>query len=586
MKKNILYILVCTLLFGVCSCSDDDNVGTKELKVFSMTPTVGVAGDEVTIMGQGFSIVPAENNVTLNDEPLVPVETSVTMLKMKIPYNLQGTFPLMITTGDQTVEGPEYTYTEGSYDIKLQVDPLETASAYPGDLITITGKGFCIDPVKNEVSFGTKPAKVVDGTATSLTVEVPELAPGDYVITIKADVQVNKSLTFSCLAIPELKVGEISPASGREGTEIIITGENFSTVPEENVVTINGKQAVVKEASAIELKVVAPANPDGSYKVVVTVKNKSVEGPEFTYVKPELNYTVHSDVLSETQGLLNGIAVLPDGRIAVAQRDDHHRVFVIDPVKHTKADLVNKHAGSFPWNICVNHSDNKLYIAYKGSGEVGVVDPSKGNGQNVTVLLTGLPNVMDVRFDTQGNMYVLCRDERTIYKYAKGSFNNQGKQKFATISGGEGLYSMDFDAAGNLIVGSQRDGFYAVSPSGAVTKIAGSGNGSDDGVAGKPLTAKLVQPEGIVVDKTRGDIYFTDGYNNKIRRIRPGKNGYTDATVSTVVGNGSAGKTDGDGTTAKVSMPNGITMTADGKTIYFTDMNNNIVRRVSVTEQQ
>lgn len=295
---------------------------------------------------------------------------------------------------------------------------------------------------------------------------------------------------------------------------------------------------------------------------------------------------MHSDVLSETQGLLNGIAILPDGRIAVAQRDDHHRVFVIDPVKHTKADLVNKHAGSFPWNICVNHSDNKLYIAYKGSGEVGVVDPSKGNGQNVTILLTGLTNVMDVRFDAQGNMYVLCRDERTVYKYAKGNFTNSGKQKFASISGGEGLYSMDFDAAGNLIVGSQRDGFYAVSPSGAVTKIAGGGNGSDDGVAGKPLTAKLVQPEGIVVDKTRGDVYFTDGYNNRIRRIRPGKNGYTDATVSTVVGNGSAGKTDGDGATAKVSMPNGITMTADGKTIYFTDMNNNIVRRVSVTEQQ
>ena len=47
-KKSFLYLLACTLL-GAGGCSDDDESTTfKELKVFSMTPNEGVAGDEVT----------------------------------------------------------------------------------------------------------------------------------------------------------------------------------------------------------------------------------------------------------------------------------------------------------------------------------------------------------------------------------------------------------------------------------------------------------------------------------------------------------------------------------------------------------
>ena len=80
---------------------------------------------------------------------------------------------------------------------------------------------------------------------------------------------------------------------------------------------------------------------------------------------------------------------------------------------------------------------------------------------------------MDVKFDTQGNMYVLCRDEKKVYKYPKDNFNNSSKQLFATVgANSEGLYSMDFDTNGNLIVGAQRDGLYAVAPNGTVTKIA------------------------------------------------------------------------------------------------------------------
>ena len=47
MKKNFFYILAYTLLLGIGGCSDDDEpIVPKELKIFSMTPTEGVAGGD------------------------------------------------------------------------------------------------------------------------------------------------------------------------------------------------------------------------------------------------------------------------------------------------------------------------------------------------------------------------------------------------------------------------------------------------------------------------------------------------------------------------------------------------------------
>lgn len=584
-KKSFLYLLACTLL-GAGGCSDDDeNTTFKELKVFSMTPNEGVAGDEVTITGQGFSIIPSENIVTLNGEKLTAVETSVAILKMTVPQNLKGTFPLMITVDGQTVEGPSFTYTEGSYNVKLEVNALEKTSGYAGDEIIITGKGFSATAEENEVFFGEKAATITASSTTSLTVTVPQLEPGDYVLTVKAGVQKNQSLTFSCLATPTLKVDGISPSSGHEGTEIVITGENFNTLAEENIVTINGKVAEVKSASAMELTVIAPANEPGSYKVVVKVGNRTVEGPEFEYTKPELVYTVSSDVhIGEKLGGIHGLAFLPDGRLAVGQRGTAHIIHAFDLQKKEKTTLVEAHNNGHPWNLEVNPDDKMLYIAYKGSAEIGRINPNQGNNQQMEVVVSGLSNAMDVKFDSKGNMYVLCRDERKVYKYPKGKFNNASKQTFVHLSNTpNGIHSMDFDANDNLIIGAQEDGFYVVTPDGNANKFAGNGKGSTDGAAGQPLTAQLIQPAAIVIDKTRGDIYFTDPYNNKIRRIRPGAKGYEDATVSTIAGTGVGGKQDGDGSVAQLNMPHGLAMSPDGNTLYFTDLDNFILRKITIT---
>ncbi len=83
--------------------------------------------------------------------------------------------------------------------------------------------------------------------------------------------------------VPELI--SVIPVAGPSGSTIIISGLNFSTVIEENVVTIGGKQAVVKSATERKLTVTAPENEDGVAEVKVTVKGTELEGFTFTYSK-------------------------------------------------------------------------------------------------------------------------------------------------------------------------------------------------------------------------------------------------------------------------------------------------------------
>lgn len=117
--------------------------------------------------------------------------------------------------------------------------------------------------------------------------------------------------------------------------------------------------------------------------------------------------------------------------------------------------------------------------------------------------------------------------------------------------------------------------------SGAVTTLAGSGaSGAADG-AGRG--AVFNNPRDITTDGTH--LYLTDSGNNNIRRID-----ISTAAVSTLAGlvsvmNGSAGpipgSVDGIGAAAGFNNPNGIT--TDGTGLYVADSNNNLIRRIDIS---
>jgi hypothetical protein len=112
---------------------------------------------------------------------------------------------------------------------------------------------------------------------------------------------------------------------------------------------------------------------------------------------------------------------------------------------------------------------------------------------------------------------------------------------------------------------------------GVVSTFAGPAPGSRSSgyVNATGNAARFLFPRGITTDGTY--LYMADSYNNVIRRIS-----IATAAVDTVAGPAApdvkAGEIDGTGTAARFNYPNGIT--ADGTSLYVSDIWGNTIRRI------
>jgi DNA-binding beta-propeller fold protein YncE len=112
-----------------------------------------------------------------------------------------------------------------------------------------------------------------------------------------------------------------------------------------------------------------------------------------------------------------------------------------------------------------------------------------------------------------------------------------------------------------------------------ISTIAGDGTKGFSGDGGPAVRAQLNEPYGVVVDP-EGHVYFADRLNFRVRRI-DGRTGF----ISTVAGNGSKVYF-GDGQqAAKAGLvePNGVAVSHDGKVLFIADVAGHRIRRVDLT---
>jgi hypothetical protein len=117
------------------------------------------------------------------------------------------------------------------------------------------------------------------------------------------------------------------------------------------------------------------------------------------------------------------------------------------------------------------------------------------------------------------------------------------------------------DWGGNLFIADQSNNrVRRISPSGAVTTLAGSGSaGFADGLGG---AASFNYPQGVRVDSF-GSVYVADVVNHRIRKVRPS------GLVSTLTGSGAAGGANGVGTLAQLNAPNDFVLDASETVGYI-----------------
>jgi len=131
-------------------------------------------------------------------------------------------------------------------------------------------------------------------------------------------------------------------------------------------------------------------------------------------------------------------------------------------------------------------------------------------------------------------------------------------------------YGIAVDANGNVyLADTNNNRIRKITSNGTVTTLAGSVAGYQDGTG---TSAMFDNPMGIALDAT-GNLYVTDTFNNRIRKITPA------GTVTTLAGS-TAGYRDGTGTSAMFDSPYGIAVDANGN-IYVADYN--IIRKITPT---
>jgi hypothetical protein len=391
-----------------------------------------------------------------------------------------------------------------------------------------------------------------------------------------------------------ITVTGFSPAKAKKGTEIIITGNNFSTGITENIVKFNGTPAEVSSATATELRVKVPAGaPDG--KIAVTTRSVSAEtATEFEY---EYTVTVSTVAGDGTFGFANakgtaakfnllwGMSIDANDNIFVADRYNHCirkidaygnvSVFAGQPQVSGNTDGPAVSAKFYNTSSVLVHKDGSVYVL--SMGRVSKIDNSTlmvstiaSSSSSIPAPLTGnISGMGGLAVADNGIIYLADQvGDGTIRKIVPGvSFSNLTgpDSDNSTLGGQPGSVCITKD--GYLLVPTTNTfKVQKVLTDGQVSNFAG--NGQSAVTDGSLTAASFVEPWGIAQD-AKGNIFIAD--QSRVRMFRNGK-------VRTLT-QGGTGYQDGAGEQAKFNTLRGIAVNSKGE-IFVSDTNNGRIRKV------
>ena len=216
-------------------------------------------------------------------------------------------------------------------------------------------------------------------------------------------------------------------------------------------------------------------------------------------------------------------------------------------------------------NVIRKVSPQGVISTFAGTGASGLF----GDGGPATLAHLGLELASSIMGDSLGNIYFLDTDNYRIRVVDSGGTINTAVTIGSLSPGFPQVMTMD--PGGNFIVGvypfsgSGANWIVKVTPSGAMTTLAGTGATGFSGDGGPATLAMIGEPDAIALDGA-GNIYFNDSGNSRVRRIDPS------GGITTVVGDGTFGHT-GDGgaaVTAEIGDTQGLVFC--GGSLYLSDI--------------
>jgi hypothetical protein len=303
MKKHISLFLSLAL-FSFLSCGEDEPVNPKietteiivtSASTFTAKGTIGTIGTipvldygfvysqhEFIDIIQGLKVSSGTNPVAGAYESMITVSNGNGSPYLS-PYYVRA----YITNEKGTIYGSVKSFSFPT----LSFTSMSPKQGKPGDVITLNGNNFSSIASNNIVKFNDVFASVKTASATQLTVEVPVGITSYYY-----DYNINVTVTVGSQTVQQqgFKIlptfTDFSPKSGTYGTQVTITGSNFSG--HSFSVRLGGATASVSYSNNNSLTFSIPSTVTSeTFKIMVEIDyNSTVELPgEFTMVKPVIS---------------------------------------------------------------------------------------------------------------------------------------------------------------------------------------------------------------------------------------------------------------------------------------------------------
>ncbi|HTJ51941.1 MAG TPA: IPT/TIG domain-containing protein [Cyclobacteriaceae bacterium] len=451
-------------------------------------------------------------------------------------------------------------------------------AATEGAVVIITGTNFSSTASENVVTFNGTQATVTGATVTQITTTVPTGATtGKIAITVNSKTATSSTdFTVESNNTNVPSITSFSPTSGQTGTTVIITGTNFSATASENIVTFNGTNATITQATTTQITTTVPTGATTG-KIVITVNSKTVtSSTDFTVESnnanvPSITSFSPASGSTGTTVIINGtnFSVTPSENV-IAFNGTQGTVTEATTTQITTTVPVGASTGKITihvGNLTATSNDDFVYLPS------AIVSTLAGDGSD-----SDFENPMGVASDGSGNIYVADAAKNLIRKITPdgviSTLAGSGSADYAdgtgTAASFNGPFGVAVDAVGNVFVAdTYNHRIRKITVDGIVSTLAG--NGDSDFADGTGTEARFSYPTGVAVDAS-GNVYVAEIGNYRIRKIT------AEGVVSTLAGSGASGSDDGIGTDAQFNAPLALTVDASG-IVYVADKHR--IRKVS-----
>lgn len=293
-------------------------------------------------------------------------------------------------------------------------------------------------------------------------------------------------------AEPELI--SIIPISGASGCPAIISGVNFAAEQSANKVFLDGQEAQVVSSSKNRIQIVTPEHADGKVDVKVSVNGKEVSGLDFTYVTladPEIKITA----------LRPSFGFVGDNVTIIGENFSDEVADMSVTFDGVKANILTTSSSALSVTA-PEHARGRVTVEVKKGAKTAVAEftyvelmveksnPSEGGaGTIVTIYGEGFSEEL-------ANNVVMVGDQ--VLKVTESTATTLKVEMPAL---GTGTYTFTVKVGERVCTG----GSFTVAPLGYVETVAGSVQGTKDGI-GKEAKLEIVQHLAMGPD---GKVWFT-----------------------------------------------------------------------------